>query len=228
MAKGFYIGAKNKARNPLKQYIGVNKKAKKVIAMYVGDSNRIARKIYPIDFDGLCLTAREDSTVSYTIVGNLHHDIHIQYCKLRTTWKDWNGETINLKKGEFIYVRNLENLLSYSSQNYFQFIMSGKIVASGDIRSMINFSTYSTYCFAGMFYKCSSLIGAPRLSDTETANGCYYNMFNECSSLKVRTTSGTKIFTALPPTAGEYSNMFKNISGGTITIQSGRTYYWYE
>ena len=43
--------------------------------------------------------------------------------------------------------------------------------------------TLTTYCYAGMFYSCSSLTAAPELPAETVALNCYQNMFNGCSSL---------------------------------------------
>ena len=44
-------------------------------------------------------------------------------------------------------------------------------------------TTLSNYCYAYMFYGCTSLTKAPALSATTLVNNCYYNMFYGCTSL---------------------------------------------
>ena len=39
------------------------------------------------------------------------------------------------------------------------------------------------YCYASMFYGCTSLVNAPELPATDLTVRCYYNMFNGCTSL---------------------------------------------
>lgn len=62
--------------------------------------------------------------------------------------------------------------------------MSGKIKASGNIQSMLNFNNNLTsYCYYSMFSNCTSLTTAPALPATTLATLCYYYMFNNCTSL---------------------------------------------
>ena len=46
-----------------------------------------------------------------------------------------------------------------------------------------NHPTMTTYCYAYMFYGCTSLTQAPALSATTLANYCYNDMFYGCTSL---------------------------------------------
>ena len=65
-----------------------------------------------------------------------------------------------------------------------QFSMTGSIVASGNIMSLLNFSTtLPDYAFYGMFEGCTSLTTAPELPATTLAKNCYNYMFNSCSKL---------------------------------------------
>ena len=38
-------------------------------------------------------------------------------------------------------------------------------------------------CYSGMFYQCTSLTNAPKLSSMSLAVSCYQHMFNGCASL---------------------------------------------
>ena len=44
-------------------------------------------------------------------------------------------------------------------------------------------TTLSSYCYQGMFQRCTSLITAPELPATTLATDCYNNMFSTCTSL---------------------------------------------
>ena len=60
--------------------------------------------------------------------------------------------------------------------------MTGSIAASGNIMSLLNFSTTLTdYVFFRLFEGCTSLTQAPALPATTLATNCYGNMFNNCA-----------------------------------------------
>lgn len=63
------------------------------------------------------------------------------------------------------------------------FKLTGRIGASGNISSMINYAPISPGCYAHLFRDCASLTTAPELPATELAKFCYYQMFYGCSSL---------------------------------------------
>ena len=68
--------------------------------------------------------------------------------------------------------------------------MTGRIAASGNINTLLNPDPNADislegkkWCYAYMFYNCSSLTQAPELPATTLASNCYYYMFYNCSSL---------------------------------------------
>ena len=63
----------------------------------------------------------------------------------------------------------------------------------------------ANYCYANMFYNCTSLVKAPDLPATTLATRCYSNMFFNCTSL---TTAPTLPATTLADNC--YQNMFYN------------------
>lgn len=86
---------------------------------------------------------------------------------------------------------------------------SVKVDCSGDIRTLINYTTYENVatencCFRSLFLNCKALKSAPQLPATELKALCYCSMFSGCTSL----TEAPK----LPATKlanGCYSNMFE-------------------
>lgn len=75
-----------------------------------------------------------------------------------------------------------------SGYNYYQFVMSGKISASGNVMSLVDSQVETTtipseYCFYGLFEDCKSLIRAPELPADVLKGNCYKNMFKRCTSL---------------------------------------------
>lgn len=148
------------------------------------NGNVLWTKTQPEPYSGLKLTATQDgSTVGYTITGTLP-DIHIQTSINGSTWTDWDGTAITLNNGQYRYIRNTTNTLSDAFNN-FSFVMSGKISATGDISSLINYKSLSLpdYCFYKLFYNCASLIHAPELPSTALSSSCYKLMFAHCTSL---------------------------------------------
>ena len=62
--------------------------------------------------------------------------------------------------------------------------MTGKISTSGNIQSMLNYSTSCVpYCYRGIFRCCTSLTKAPELPATTLAKYYYCEMFIGCTSL---------------------------------------------
>lgn len=91
-------------------------------------------------------------------------------------------------------------------------------------------TSLANYCYDGMFIDCTGLTSAPELPATNLVTFCYYQMFQDCTSLKINSSSGTKIFTCpltLPINA--VTQMFYN-TGGSFkgTPEAGNTYYWYQ
>ena len=130
----------------------------------------------------------------------------------------WNGYTL----GNAITLSNVDDsvkfkgtnaTLSTDYSNFHQFVMTGKIKATGDVTSLFNevggdFSmpscgcmklfqgctslttapelpstTLASYCYEYMFYGCTSLTAAPELPATTLVEYCYSNMFRGCTSL---------------------------------------------
>ena len=123
---------------------------------------------------------------------------------------------ITLYEGEKLYVMSD----SYNScavhgdgtidecKYYYFNISGGKISASGNIMSLLNFTpVLPNYAFYSLFKDCTSLVSAPDLPVTTLTEGCYKSMFANCSSL-------TQV-PELPATtlaASCYSGMFTNCS----------------
>ena len=85
--------------------------------------------------------------------------------------------------GDIIQFQNTNENLSTSSY-FVKFIMTGKIAASGNVQSMLNYINYcNNSCFKEMFRNCSALTQAPELPATTLANNCYEYMFRNCSAL---------------------------------------------
>ena len=171
----------------------------------------------------LCFTAvQTNSTVHLDKVGS-PNAIFLETSTDGSTWTDYywtdnTGDTLTLANvGDKVYMRaKTENqTIGSSSSNYYQFVMTGKIAASGNVQTLLKADGSRTdapaHCYFNMFYGCSSLTTAPTLPATTLASSCYSNMFYGCTSLTIAPD--------LPATtlAGAcYYNMFASCSSLTI------------
>ena len=158
----------------------------------------------------LKFTAEEDnSTIS------LYDDNSpdIKYSLNEGEWIQWDYNDITLNMGDTVRMKgNNSNGFNTSDLSSNQFMMTGKIGASGNIMSLLYEDDFEgkltipcDYCFANMFMNCnSSITTAPELPATTLTNGCYSSMFYGCDSL---TNAPTLPATTL--TNGCYSSMFK-------------------
>ena len=99
-----------------------------------------------------------------------------------------SSSTIHLTAGQKCYWTITSTTTAFSSSNYLKFTSTGKINAGGNLSSLIGGSTSipRNYCFSRLFYQCDKLIDASAInfgSITTLANGCYYAMFQNCTSL---------------------------------------------
>ena len=157
------------------------------------------------DKDYLCFTAEKNgSTVELIKNGNAYNAI-LQYST--DDCENWvlvdfstvtRTGTIMLDVGCRVYFRNIrwaDEVPGFSKDydyesgyNYYQFVMSGKISASGNVMSLVDSQVETTtipseYCFYGLFEDCKSLIRAPELPADVLKGNCYKNMFKRCTSL---------------------------------------------
>ena len=138
-------------------------------------------------YEGLKFTAIENSTISLSNVGGNEPDIW--YSNNTVNWTKWNYSTIELTKDSKIYFKGSNGTnFSKSTAQYSQFVMTGKIAASGNIMSLLdNGACTSTEvgecCFANLFKDCKVLTTPPTLPATTLAVGCYRFLFSGCTSL---------------------------------------------
>lgn len=132
----------------------------------------------------LTFTAIQDnSSVTLTQVGTAN-TINLYYkTSSSNVWSPYIIDTeIPLSQGQYVQFWNKNELFSKDLTNYFRFIMTGKIAGSGNVQSLLNFSTNApTYCFVYLFYNCTSLVTAPELPATTLLTRCYESMFQNCS-----------------------------------------------
>lgn len=169
--------------------------ATQVKAAYLG-GERVWGGEEPVAGDWLCFTSGQNgSTLRLDKVGSPGEIFLETSDDEGDSWKDytWSGSTgaefTNLAAGAKVYFRaKTENqTIGSAFSDYYKFVMSGKIAASGNIQTLLKAdgsrTDAPTYCYRGMFLDCTSLTTAPELPATTVADYCYYYMFSGCTSL---------------------------------------------
>lgn len=135
----------------------------------------------------LTFTAEEaNSWVRLNIPTSISPEIEIR-TKSDNTWQSYTGGiNIELKNiNDWVQFRNKQNTLSIEN-NYAKFEMGGKIKSSGDIQSMLNYSSECPdYCFSNLFQNQIKLTSAPLLTATSVGQWAYNYMFAGCTSLTI-------------------------------------------
>ena len=145
-----------------------------------------------------------------------HWDGILEYFDSNNTWTTWDGTTTLSSvdnDGEYVlYLRGTGNTVITGNNSNYRWVLTGSDIACiGNIENLLDYATVTAgnhptmanYCYANMFYGCSSLTQAPTLPATTLESGCYYYMFANCTGL-------TKA-SALPATtlaSGCYYGMF--------------------
>ena len=137
----------------------------------------------------LTFTAEEANSTIQLGSGSPLHIPYFDYVEYRTNRNSsWSTYTINTtitltNVGDYVQFQNTYEQLS-DVQHVKRFVMSGKIAASGNIQSMLNYSTSCPErCYSLMFAACTSLTKAPDLPATKLAPYCYEQMFRGCDNL---------------------------------------------
>ena len=193
---------------------------------------------YLMEAEPLCFTAEQaNSTIAFSI-GNAF----FQYSFDKTTWENWDKSAITLENvGDKVYLRGINNGFGTVSSPdlYFgqSFVMTGRISASGDVMSLLewryllttlpyaafvqlfknctaltkapemNAKTVSQYSCLEMYYGCTNLVEVPDLPATTLSDYCYDCMFYNCTGL---TTAPKLPATTLANSC--YISMFYNCS----------------
>ena len=142
------------------------------------------------------------------------------------TWNDYtytqqgtrgfSGEVITLSHvGDKVMLKGRnETLATDSFYQYHNFVMTGKIAASGEIDTLLNETginaVLGTGCYMKLFSNCKSMTTAPELPNSKMAPSCYYIMFESCSTITVAPElPSTELANAC------YGNMFRGCTGLT-------------
>jgi len=132
----------------------------------------------------------------------------------------WSTYTIGTEitltsAGDYIKFRGDNSTFSTTANDYYQFVMSGTIGASGNVMSLVDstcklLTIPCDFCFRTPFGSCTSLTSAPALPATTLAAYCYQYMFLGCTKLSSIEVS----FTSWSQTTNWVTNV---ASSGTFT-----------
>ena len=167
-----------------------------VQSVYDGEHLVWTRESPAGDYWGLCFTAEEaNSTVAMTAETGAPA-VTLEYSTNANDWSPFTvgSTTVTLARvGSKVWLRagsggNSSFCSIYNKRN--NFVLTGKVAASGDLMSILDGEQQLTnipamYCFANLFFGCTSLVTPPELPATSLANYCYSNMFGNCTSLSV-------------------------------------------
>lgn len=146
------------------------------------------------EYDGLKFTAEEaNSTVAMQAV-NSAPQVSLEYSTdMGMSWSDFIvGETTvtlpNVGSAMFIRAKTTNARFAYDSGNYNNFVLTGKVAASGSIMYLLKSDGDSTtaltdHCFNFLFGNQSSLTTSPDFPALTLAPYCYQYMFNWCEGL---------------------------------------------
>ena len=170
--------------------------------------------------DYLCFTSTGDSTVSMTQKGTPDASANkvIQYKLNDGQWQNWDLSAVTLADGDKMYLKSDDEIpISENYNIYKKFVMTGSIAASGNIMSLLNFSTTLTdFAFKSLFYSCKSLTTAPELPATILTPSCYSSMFQNCTNLNYV----KAMFTTIPSTGQYITSWLNNVSPTGTFIKS--------
>ena len=162
------------------------------IEAYFG-TEKVWGKSEPATPNWLCFTAEEANSVVGMAANGSAPTVSLEYSTDGNTWSQFEigyDTAVTLANiGDKMYVRATSSGntgMSSSYSDYNQFIMMGKISASGNVNTLLDQNgnaTLTEWCYFNMFQNCVSLTSAPELPSTTLANYCYANMFNGCTAL---------------------------------------------
>ena len=132
------------------------------------------------------------------------------------TWQTFTpGSTTitlaNIGDNVMFYRSGTNTATASSISDYWYFVMTGEVAASGNISSIVSEGDASDYTFANLFYSCAELSSAPELSATTLTANCYYSMFRGCTSL-----TSAPVLPATTLAESCYTRMFQGCSGLTL------------
>ena len=136
---------------------------------------------------------------SFTLAVNdatKHWDGTLEYSTDTSTWSTWDGTTTlsSATSGSenVLYLRGTGNTVITGNSTNYKWVLTGSDIACiGSIENLLDYATVASrkhpamenYCYANMFYGCTSLTQAPALPATTLVDHCYNSMFRGCTGL---------------------------------------------
>ena len=154
-----------------------------------------------------------------------HWNGTLEYSTDTFSWSTWDGTTTlssaTSGSDNVLYLRGTRNTKITGNQSSYRRVLTGTDVkCKGNIENLLDYATIESgdhptmdsYCYAYMFYRCTSLTQAPALPATTLAFFCYQSMFQDCTSLTQAP--------ALPATRLKNSCYYFMFSGCTSLTQA--------
>lgn len=141
-------------------------------------------------------TENQNSNTPLTFTANSQSDIVLTYASDTTNkevyvklndneWQLYDFSWINLESGDTVQFENKSNEFSIDSNTYYQFQIGGEVYASGNLLSLINYSTdVPNYAFINLFKECTGLYQAPMIPATSVGRQAFHDTFASCSNLQ--------------------------------------------
>ena len=140
----------------------------------------------------LCLAfvSSGESTIALIKKGE-PFEITLEYSVDGKVWEPYTiGKTVELADGgELMFRAGEQGNTKFSAgyEDYYRFIISGKVAAKGNVMSLLGRDlqniTLPYTAFVYLFAGCEGLISAPVLPATQLDVACYYGMFAGCVNL---------------------------------------------
>ena len=125
-----------------------------------------------------------------------HWDGTLEYSTDTSAWSTWDGTTTlssaTSGSDNVLYLRGTGNTVIIGNKNSYRWVLTGSnITCIGNIENLLDYETVKSgghptmanYCYAYMFYGCTSLTQAPALPATTVEGYCYAHMFRDCTGL---------------------------------------------
>ena len=163
---------------------------KKVFGLFLSLMVLMSLSAYKKGYRALTFVSSGESSVTLVKVGE-PFDISLEYSLDGKNWKWYSiGEDIYLLDEDKMFFRAGETgnkRFSKGIDDYYQFQISGKVAARGNIMSLLDrncsHNSLPSYAFFNLFRDCDDLTEAPELPAMKLAERCYWGMFSGCTSL---------------------------------------------
>lgn len=168
----------------------------RVLSRLVIDGKVVSFAREPVTPDCLCFTAQEPNSTVKMVANESAPVVNLKTSRDGRSWTPYvMGADILLQNvDDKVYWKAVgsNERMATGGSSYHNFVMTGKIGASGNINSLLeeDQDTARTmslegknYCYAKLFINCQSLTAAPELPATTLDSRCYYEMFTGCTKL---------------------------------------------